>query len=97
MNVQTMLSDPGRIDEPRAVKEYADVLSQVASEGKPVIVCRNGEDFAAVIPLEYWELVREILAQKEVQKMASQIDWDRARKTLRPPQDWFDGEEPKPF
>jgi PHD/YefM family antitoxin component YafN of YafNO toxin-antitoxin module len=97
MNVETILSDPGRIDEPRAIQEYSDVLSQVAAEGKAVIVCRNGEDVAAVIPLEYWELVREVLAQKEVQKLAAQIDWDRARKMLRPSKDWFDGEEPKPF
>jgi prevent-host-death family protein len=97
MNVQGMLCDPGRIDEPLGAQEYSDVLSQVATEGKPVIVCRNGEDFAAVIPLEHWELVREVLAQKEVQQLAAQIDWDLARKTLRPSQDWFDREEPKPF
>ena len=48
------------------------------------------EDLAAVIPLQHLELVREILAGQEVEKRAAQIDWDRARKTLRPPQEWFD-------
>ena len=40
--------------------------------------------------------VREILARQEVEELAKQIDWDRARK-LRPPQEWFDGQEPSPF
>jgi hypothetical protein len=52
---------------------------------------------AAVIPLEYLELLCEVLARQEIEKLAVQIDWDRARKTLRPPQEWFDGDEPKPF
>ena len=82
---------------PQAAQAYSDVFSQVVKEGKPVIVRRNGEDLAAVIPLEYLELVREVLAQQQVEKLAPQIDWDRARQALRPPQEWFDGEEPKPF
>jgi len=90
MTVQSLLTEPGRVDEPQAAQGYSDVLSQVAAEGKPVIVRRNGEDLAAVIPLEHLELVREILARQEVEKLAAQIDWERARKTLRPPQEWFD-------
>lgn len=97
MTVPSLLEEPGRVDEPREAREYAEVLSQVAAAGRPVIVRRNGADLAAVIPLEHLELVREVLAQREVERLAAQIDWERARKALRPPQEWFDGEEPKPF
>ena len=58
MSLQSLLTEPGRVDEPRAAQEYSDVLSQVAAEGKPVIVCRNGADLAAVISLEHLELLR---------------------------------------
>ena len=91
MTVQSLLIEPGRVDEPQAVEQYCDVLTQVVAEGKPVIVRRNGADLAAVIPLEHLELVREILSRQEVEKLAAGIDWDRARQTLRPPpQEWFD-------
>ena len=53
MTVQSSLTEPGRVDEPRLAQEYSDVLSQVVAEGKPMIVRRNGEDLAAVIPLEH--------------------------------------------
>ncbi|HEV3255386.1 MAG TPA: hypothetical protein VG013_00770 [Gemmataceae bacterium] len=97
MTVPSLLDEPARVDEPRVVQDYSDVLTQVAAKRRPVIVRRNGEDLAAVIPLEHLELVREILAQQQVERLAAQIDWDRARKSLRPPQEWFDGDEPKPF
>jgi hypothetical protein len=29
--------------------------------------------------------------------MTAAIDWKQVRQTLRPPQEWFDGDEPKPF
>ena len=73
------------------------MLSQVAAAGRPVIVRRNGEDLAAVIPLEHLELVREILAHQEVERSAAEIDWSRTQKTLRPPQSWFDDEDDNPF
>ena len=90
MPVQSSLPEPGRVHEPQAVQEYFDILSRVVAEGKPVIVLRNGEDLAAVIPLDYLELLREVLAREEVEKRATRIDWDRVPKSLRPPQDWFD-------
>jgi prevent-host-death family protein len=102
MPLQSLLTEPGRVDEPRVAQDYSDVLSQVAAEGKPVIVRRNGEDLAAVIPLEHLELLREVAARQEVEKLAAQIDWGRVPKTHRPPQEWFDdsdnpfeSEEPK--
>jgi hypothetical protein len=96
MTVPSLLEEPGRVDEPQAAEGYADVLSQVVAAGRPVIVRRNGEDLAAVVLLEHLEQVREILAQQEVESLAAQIDWDRAPKTLRPPQSWFDDDD-NPF
>jgi hypothetical protein len=93
MTVPSLLDEPGRVDEPLAAQEYADVLSRVAAERRPVILRRNGTDLAAVIPLEHLELVREVLARQEVEKQAAQIDWGQAGKTLRPPQTWFDDDD----
>jgi prevent-host-death family protein len=97
MTVPSLLNEPVRVDEPQAAQGYAEVLSRVAAEGRPVIVRRHGEELAAVISLEHLELVREVLARAEVERLAGQIDWDEARKTFRPSQKWFEGDEPKPF
>ncbi len=97
MMSQPLLEEPSRVDEPKAAVDYAEVLSQVAAAGRPVIVRRNGEDLAAVIPLEHLELVRKILARQEVERSAAQIDWSRPQNTLRPPQSWFDDEDDNPF
>jgi PHD/YefM family antitoxin component YafN of YafNO toxin-antitoxin module len=96
MTMHSLLEEPGRVDEPQAAQEYADVLTQVAAAGRSVIVRRNGEDLAAVIPLEQLELIREILTDQEVERSAVEIDWS-ASKALRPPQSWFDDEEDNPF
>jgi prevent-host-death family protein len=90
MTVQSLLTEPGRVDEPQVAKEFSDVLNQVVAEGKPMIVRRNGTDLAAVIPLEHLELLREVVARQEVEKRAARIDWKHAPTTLRPPQEWFD-------
>ena len=97
MTVPSLLPEPNRVDEPNAAREYSDVLSQVASDGRPVIVRRNGEDLAAIVPLAHLELVREVLGRKEVQQLAAEIDWEQAVRALPPPQKWFDEDEPKPF
>jgi prevent-host-death family protein len=97
MSTQSLLTEPNRVDEPAAAREYSDVLSQVASDGRPVIVRRNGEDFAAIVPIEHLELVREVLGRKEVQELAAKINWGRAVAALRPSPAWFDGDEPTPF
>lgn len=57
-----------RVDEPAAAEGYAAVLSQVAAAHRPVIVRRNGQDLAAVVPLEHLELIREGLAQGCVER-----------------------------
>ena len=90
MPLQSLLTEPGRVHEPEAAQDYANMLSQVVADGKPVIIRRNGEDLAAVIPLEYLELLREVLEREEVEKQAARIDWACVPKSVRPPQEWFD-------
>ena len=97
MTVPSLLEEPGRVDEPHVAQEYADVLTQVVAAGRPVIVRRNGEDLAAVVPLEHLELVREILAHQELERSAAEIDWARVRKMPHPPQSWFNDAEDNPF
>lgn len=97
MTMPSLLGVLGRVDEPRALDEYAAVLSHVAVARQPIIVCRNGEDLAAVIPLEHLELLRESLAQSEAEKSAAKIDWSRVSSSHRPPQSWFDDECDNPF
>jgi prevent-host-death family protein len=92
-----VLTEPGRVDEPGEGKEFSEVLSQVASDHRPIIIRRDGTDLAAVISLEHWELLREVLARQEIEKLAPQIDWDQVAQNHPPAKEWFDGEEPKPF
>jgi hypothetical protein len=88
---------PDRVDEPQQAQDYANVLSRVAADRQPLVVRRDGADLAAVVPMEYLELLQDLLAREEAQRLASEIDWDRLVKTSPPPQAWFDGDEPKPF
>jgi antitoxin (DNA-binding transcriptional repressor) of toxin-antitoxin stability system len=96
MSVPSLLEEPGRVDEPHAAEGYANVLSQVVAAGRPVIVRRNGEDLAAIVPLEQLERIQEILARQEAEQLAAQIDWTQMPKTHRPPQSWFDDDD-NPF
>ena len=100
MSVPSLLEEPCRVDEPQAAHEYAAVLTSVVAGGRPLIVRRNGEDLAAVIPLEHPELLRELqlehLAHQEVERLAAAVNWTRS-KALRPPQSWFDDEGDNPF
>ncbi len=96
MAVSSLLPEPARIDEPQAAQAYSAVFSRVVAEGKPMIVCRDGQDLAAVIPLEYLDLLRAVVERQEAEKLAGQIDWNRGDKTLRPPQEWFDDSD-NPF
>ncbi len=95
MTMASLLDEPGRVDEPQAAQDYAAVLTQVVAAGRPLIVRRNGEDLAAVIPLEHLELIREFLAHQEAERLATDVDWSRSN-ALRPPQSWFDDED-NPF
>ena len=89
MTLPFTLPDPARIDEPCAAQGFSDVLTQVAAEGKTLIVRRNGADLAAVMPMAQLELVRELLAQQQAEQHAAAIKWSNAD-SLRPPQEWFD-------
>jgi hypothetical protein len=71
-------------------------LSRVAADGRPVIVRRNGADLAAVIPLEWMELLQDALARREAERLAAQIGWEELVKKHRPPQEWFDDDD-NPF
>jgi hypothetical protein len=88
MTLQSMLDEPDRVQEPQAAEGYCDVLAKVVKEGKTVILRRDGADIAAVIPIEQLELVRELLARQEAERLAARIDWKKAGS--RPPQEWFD-------
>ena len=72
-------------------------MSRVAATQHPVIVRRGGTDVAAVIPVEYLELLRDLLAQQEAEQRAAQVDWAQVARVSPPSQQWFEGEEPKPF
>jgi prevent-host-death family protein len=98
MTAPSQLVEPGRVDEPRAAREYsevlAQVLTQVALDHRPIIVRRNGTDLAAVIPLDHFELLQDLLARLEAERLAGQLDFDQLVKTSPPPQSWFHGDEP---
>jgi hypothetical protein len=91
------LQEPSRVDEPHDGKEYADVVSRVAAEHHAVIVRRDGADVAAIVPLEYLEMVLDELAREEAQAILRQLDLSKLAHENPPPQAWFDGDEPKPF
>jgi hypothetical protein len=42
MTSQTLLEEPSPVDVPESGQEYAEVLSQVAAAGRPVIVRHRG-------------------------------------------------------
>jgi ABC-type histidine transport system ATPase subunit len=89
MTPEILLAEPGRVEEPHAVQEYSDVLTKVAAEGKAIVLCRNGADLAAVIPMRQLELVRALLARQDAEQLAAEIDWAKFSAS-QPPQDWFD-------
>ena len=97
MPKHTLLSEPDYVDEPQQVQEYWGLVSRVAATQHPVIVQRGGTDVAAVIPVEHLELLRELLAQHEAEQRAAQVDWAQVAQVSPPHQQWFEGDEPKPF
>ena len=90
MTLESLLTEPGRVDEPQGAQAYHDVITKVVSDGKPVILRRNGADLAAVISLEHLQLVRDVLSRAEVESLAAKIDCSRAGAGLRMPQEWLD-------
>jgi len=47
--------------------------------------------------VEHLALLRDLLAQQEAERLAAQVDWGRVAQVSPAPQQWFEGEEPKPF
>jgi hypothetical protein len=47
--------------------------------------------------VEHLELLWELLAQREAEELAAQVDWAQVAQTSPPPRQWFEGNEPKPF
>lgn len=95
--IPVSMPEPTHIDEPQAAAGYAAVLSQVARHGQPVIVRRDGEDLAVVVSLEHLELIRDHAARQEAERLSRQVDWSQFSARNAPPQEWFEGDEPKPF
>lgn len=91
------VQEPSHVEEPRDLKDYANVLTRVAEKGQAVIVRRDGADVAVIVPLEYFELLQDAMAREEAERLTKTIDWKQLAKTSPPRQAWFDGEEPKPF
>ena len=92
-----LLREPSKVDEPHEAKGYADMISRVAAECQAVIVRRDGNDLAAIIPLEHLECLRDALAMEEAERILKTLDLRKMAKENPPPQSWFDGDEPKPF
>ena len=97
MPVHTLLSEPDHVDEPRQVQDYRGLVSRVAATRRPVIVRRGGVDVAAVIPVEHLEPLLELLARQEAEQRTAEIDWQQLAHVSPPPQQWLEGDEPKPF
>lgn len=93
----TQVQQMNHVDEPHEAKDYAEVMSRVAANGQAVIVRRDGADLAAIVPLEYLELLQDALIMEEAQRLLKTVNWERKLKENPPPQSWFDGDEPKPF
>ena len=91
------LQERTHVDEPQHAQDYANVMSSVANERKTVIVRRDGEDLAAIVPLEYLEELEEALAMAEAQRILKTLDLPKLARENPPPQEWFDRDEPKPF
>jgi prevent-host-death family protein len=97
MPTHPLLTTPDRVEEPERAEDYLDLVSRVASTHQPVIVSRGGTALAVVVAVEHLELLRELLAQREAESLADQVDWARLAQTSPPLQQWFDEDEPRPF
>ena len=97
MTVPSLLEEPGRVDEPQAAQGYSAVLTRVAVERRPLIVRRNGEDLAAVIPLEYLELVREVLRSRKSRNWARKLIGTRRAKLSAHPRSGSKATSQNPF
>jgi len=77
------------------------VLQALPSDARPVTSWPDRDaafvDIARGIRQVAQRLRQERLAQQEAEQRAGQIDWAQASHRSPPSQQWFDGEEPRPF
>ncbi len=88
--------EPVYVEEPHRAQEYADVFNRAAMKHQTVVVRRRGVALAAVISLEHLQLLQDAIARQEAERLAAKIDWSRFANAV-PPEQWLDGDEPKPF
>lgn len=43
------------------------------------------------------ELLQDAVARQKAEQLSMTINWERLVKNSPPDQEWFDGDEPKPF
>lgn len=43
--------------------------------------------------LQYWQMLEEACARREVEKQAAKIDWDKSARERQAPQSWFDDDD----
>jgi prevent-host-death family protein len=63
-----------RIPASRARQQFSDTLNRVVYRGERIILARRGRDLAAIVPMDDFELIREL---------EDRIDLERARKALK--------------
>jgi prevent-host-death family protein len=63
-----------RIPVSRARQQFADTLNRVVNRGERIILARRGRELAAIVPMDDFELIREL---------EDRIDLERARKALK--------------
>jgi prevent-host-death family protein len=69
-----------RITPSEAKRKLASVLNTVEFGQQPVIVEKHGREIAAVIPIELYALVRDLL-----QNLEDEADWQEIRSALADP------------
>jgi hypothetical protein len=89
------MQPPTHLDEAQFGPCSSELFTRVAADHRPVIVQRDGVDVAAVVPLEFLDLVQDELARQQAERLAEQIAWNPQPSAGM--QQWLEGDEPKPF
>jgi putative addiction module component (TIGR02574 family) len=58
---------------------------------------KSQSDLTDFVPLEYLELLQDLLARQRAEQLARRLDWNRLIPSSPPPPEWFEEDEPKPF
>jgi hypothetical protein len=69
-----------------------------SGEQPPIVIDPRNQTAYVLVRKDFFEqLTGEIDEQRQLNVMAADIDWERARLALQPSAEWFEGDEPKPF